>query len=145
MHYTNNLFYAFIALALAFAFSGCKKEVEACFTFSKSQNNLFRFHFNSDCSEGAAAYDWDFGGGATSIAASPSHTFPGFGEFPVTLRVTSKDGRVNTVTEWVVLTEVCKSCVCVGGWFIDEICDHPEEIDLFCDWCVSFHESCICE
>ena len=46
-------------------------------------------------------YDWDFGGGNTSVQQNPQFTFttvPGTSAYPVTLDVTSNNGCISTVT-----------------------------------------------
>lgn len=49
----------------------------------------------------AASYSWDFGDGATSTEASPSHTYAGEGLYTVSLTITSETGCEATYTEQV--------------------------------------------
>lgn len=90
-----------MGLIFIFAASGCKKDVEACFTHTPGLNH--KVHFNASCSVGADAYDWDFGlgQGVSAISEQPTAFYPGAGEYAVTLRVTSQDGRVSTSTKLV--------------------------------------------
>lgn len=48
-------------------------------------------------STNAVSYQWDFGDGATSTDASPSHTYAQFGEYDVTLRVTNANGCTDSL------------------------------------------------
>jgi glucose/arabinose dehydrogenase/PKD repeat protein len=47
-------------------------------------------------------YRWDFGDGATSTQANPSHTYAASGRY--TVRLTTSDGALDTVSEPVVVT-----------------------------------------
>jgi len=49
----------------------------------------------------AASYSWDFGDGATSTEANPSHTYAGEGLYTVSVTVTSATGCEATYTEQV--------------------------------------------
>ena len=50
---------------------------------------------------GIATREWDFGDGSTSTEACPPHSFEADGQYVVTLRVTTQDGRSNTATRLV--------------------------------------------
>lgn len=50
-------------------------------------------------------YQWNFGDGATSTLASPSHTYANYGNYIVSLTVTDKDGLSSTVTKTVTLVD----------------------------------------
>lgn len=49
-------------------------------------------------STGAAAWQWNFGDGNTSTAESPSHIYGAFGNYPVSLQITSQYGCTANVT-----------------------------------------------
>jgi prepilin-type N-terminal cleavage/methylation domain-containing protein len=48
-----------------------------------------------------ASYDWDFGDSSTGSGVSPGHTYPGPGDYRVTLTATDDTGLVGTVTRTV--------------------------------------------
>ncbi|HKY14667.1 MAG TPA: PKD domain-containing protein, partial [Microthrixaceae bacterium] len=58
---------------------------------------------SSDANGPIVTYAWNFGGGATSSAANPSHTF-GLGVHTVTLTVTDEDGATDTATTTITAT-----------------------------------------
>src|SRR5690606_23103505 len=62
---------------------------------------LVRFDSSLTNDNGAAitAYLWDFGDGATSTAANPTHIYKTEGEFTVTLAVTNANGTSTVVKE----------------------------------------------
>lgn len=66
---------------------------------------LVRFDssLTNDHGEAITAYLWDFGDGATSTAANPSHIYKTEGEFTVTLTVTNANGS-STVTKEAYIT-----------------------------------------
>jgi PKD repeat protein len=49
-------------------------------------------------------YTWDYGDGSTGTGASPNHTFPSGGTFPVTLTVADSGGATDSVTHQVSVT-----------------------------------------
>jgi PKD repeat protein len=51
-----------------------------------------------------ASYTWDFGDGATSNLAAPSHTYAGSGDYTATLTVTDNNGGSATDTQAVSVT-----------------------------------------
>jgi PKD repeat protein len=53
---------------------------------------------------GIATREWDFGDGSTSAEACPPHRYEADGEYVVTLRVTTPDGRSDTATRLVRVT-----------------------------------------
>jgi gliding motility-associated-like protein len=60
----------------------------------------FTANFTYTASAGAATvYSWDFGDGTTSALASPSHTYTGYGSFPVKLIVTNAGGCADTIVQ----------------------------------------------
>lgn len=139
-----------LGLIFIFAVSGCKKPVEACFEFAKSESNFYMINFTSDCSEGAVAYEWEFGDGTTSIAANPSHSYMDAGEYSVTLRITSEKGEMSTTTQGIIVEEQCVECICYEGdevAYENEICGNQEYLQAFCQSCLSFSSQydCTCE
>ncbi len=80
---------------------------EAEFTFKSTLGLEVMFN---DTSLNAAAYSWDFGVDSietdTSTMEDPSYTFPGEGEFVVSLTVTSTDGFTDTDTDTVTVSRV---------------------------------------
>lgn len=54
---------------------------------------------------GVVSWTWDFGDGATSSVASPSHAYSSYGSKTVTLLVEDADGETDTATKQVTLTE----------------------------------------
>jgi PKD repeat protein len=53
---------------------------------------------------GIATREWDFGDGITSSEACPPHRYEADGQYEVTLRVTTPDGRSDTATRLVRVT-----------------------------------------
>ena len=53
---------------------------------------------------GIATREWDFGDGTTSAEACPPHRYEADGQYVVTLRVTTPDGRSDTATRLVRVT-----------------------------------------
>ncbi|MCG3164390.1 MAG: hypothetical protein POELPBGB_00144 [Bacteroidia bacterium] len=59
----------------------------------------------SDLSNGAVSWVWNFGDNSnTEIIQNPVHTFPGTGEFPVTLTITNDEGCTDDTTIMVTVT-----------------------------------------
>jgi PKD repeat protein len=61
-----------------------------------------------DCSHdpgevGIAWRAWDFGDGATSVGAAPSHRYSSPGEYEITLTLATYDGRVGRETQNVAV------------------------------------------
>ncbi|HEY8881601.1 MAG TPA: YCF48-related protein [Roseateles sp.] len=67
-------------------------------------------------------YQWDFGDGATSTEAAPSHSFAAGGEFDVVLKVTNEAGSSREVRTKVSITNIAnvRGLDCTGasstGW-----------------------------
>lgn len=67
-------------------------------------------------------YQWDFGDGATSTEAAPSHSFASGGEFDVVLKVTNEAGTSREVRTKVSITNIAnvRGLECTGasntGW-----------------------------
>ena len=58
----------------------------------------------TNTSTGAVSYQWNFGDGATSTAATPTHTYTGFGTYNVTLIATNADGCSDTLVQAAFVT-----------------------------------------
>ncbi|WP_205509261.1 PKD domain-containing protein [Longitalea arenae] len=75
----------------------------------------------TDPSYGAISYSWNFGDGTTSTDPNPTHTFPAYGTYPVTLTVTNGScthtfaETVKLIKEQAAFTNV--SPICRGGDF----------------------------
>jgi gliding motility-associated-like protein len=54
---------------------------------------------NTSTGSGTLSYFWDFGDGGTSTLQHPTHTYITPGTFPVSLRVTSSTGCINTIVK----------------------------------------------
>ncbi len=79
--------------------------VVAAFSAAQIEGVPLTVQFTSAASGPVISYAWDFGDGTTSNEIHPLHTFPGGGDFPVTLTVTSTDGvTTNSVTNIVTVT-----------------------------------------
>jgi len=52
---------------------------------------------------GFQSYLWNFGDGVTSTQASPSHIYPGYGNYVVTLTVVNDNGCSNSVTRTITV------------------------------------------
>lgn len=57
--------------------------------------------YDPDAEDRIVSYRWDFGDGTTSTAAAPTHAYPGFGEYYVTLTVTDSEGLSDIHEMWV--------------------------------------------
>lgn len=90
--------------------------VRADFTMSQL-GDVFTWHF-IDTSTGVNTYLWDFGDGATSTEASPTHTYAANGEYTVCLTVASDCGEAVN----------CQQLALNVG--VDEF-DHPEAFLLY--------------
>ena len=55
--------------------------------------------------DGAVSWEWDFDDGDTSTSESGSHYYDDYGDYTVTLTVTSEDGSTDTYTEDITLDE----------------------------------------
>ncbi|HET9648570.1 MAG TPA: LamG-like jellyroll fold domain-containing protein, partial [Microlunatus sp.] len=63
---------------------------------------------SSDSDGTIASYAWDFGDGATSTQAKPSHTFAAAGDQTVKLTVTDNQGATDSVTKTVTTVDNAK-------------------------------------
>ncbi len=125
----------FLLLAMALVLSACKPDVEACFTATTTQRTVA---FSSACAIEAAAFEWEFGDGETSINANPVHTYTSDGNFAVTLKVTDAKGHPSTFSQEVVclapnskFTGVYQgSAQCNPSTFFEDITAVPSSTDL---------------
>jgi PKD repeat protein len=60
----------------------CEQFAQASFSFTQQTDLKYKF---TNSSVYATSYSWNFGDGTTSSATSPTHTFPGNGEYNVCL------------------------------------------------------------
>ena len=77
-----------------FAFSPAKPAVDAATQFTDA---------SSDPDGAIAAWEWDFGDGATSTAQNPTHTYTSTGSYTVKLTVTDDDGISKDATKTVTV------------------------------------------
>ena len=76
--------------------------------FTSSQQKLvasFDSSGSSDPDGTISSYSWDFGDGATSTSAKPSHTYSAAGTYQVSLTVTDNQGSASTVTHPVTVSQ----------------------------------------
>jgi PKD repeat protein len=59
---------------------------------------------SSDPDGSVVSYAWDFGDGTTATGATPDHTYPAAGGYPVTLVVTDNSGGTGSITQTVTVT-----------------------------------------
>jgi PKD repeat protein len=103
------LIFGVVALAalLAVTFIGCDDEEtkdppDASFSFVATGNGM-TIEFTNE-STNATTYLWDFGDGNTSTEENPTHTFPDFGDFLISLTATGEGGS-NTFTYTITVTK----------------------------------------
>lgn len=84
----------------------------ACFEITDT--NYLTLSFNSDCSENAVDYEWDFGDGETTINKNPSHTYKEEGFYTITLKVSSNTGNIDRTEKNISVSEkqICTECKC---------------------------------
>ncbi len=89
---------AWLLLAASLIFiASCKKDdkgsVVAGFTYTIDANDFKTVHFTSTSTD-AIEYSWNWGDGTPlGTEANPSHTFPGEGDYTVSLTATDKNGK----------------------------------------------------
>jgi PKD repeat protein len=76
---------------------------------------------------GIATREWDFGDGTTSTDACPPHRYDADGEYEVTLRVSTQDGRSDTATR---LVRVTTHDVSIAGADVPRLAAAGETIDV---------------
>jgi PKD repeat protein len=77
---------------------------EANFTATPNETNYKQIDF-ANTSISATDFAWDFGDGGTSTDKEPTHTFPGEGDYTITLTASDKLGATNTITKTITLIE----------------------------------------
>lgn len=73
--------------------TGCMKEPMACATIPASGTANTAVSFNSDCSMDSHHFEWNFGDGAMSTEANPTHTYTAAGMYTVTLMTMSENEK----------------------------------------------------
>lgn len=96
MYYQKPILTAIALLFLCAGLIGCPEPPKAAFTADpRTGATPLPVQFTDTSSAGSAAISarlWDFGDGATSTAANPSHTYTVSGPYTVSLTVTSSAG-----------------------------------------------------
>lgn len=88
-------------------------------SFSATTVCLNKPTFFTNTSTGSVQWDWNFGDGGTSILQNPMHTYLGYGNYVVTLVVTSAAGCADTVMDTITVhplpvVNFSFDTVCVG-------------------------------
>ncbi len=105
---------------------------EIATTFSSSINGN-TVDFNSSATGTITNYLWDFGDGNTSTSSNPSHTYDSFGDYEVSLMVTSACG-METITQTISISNTpiasfsadqTEECVPFSINFTDESSGNP--------------------
>jgi len=93
--------YPFVAIPTTFRLD----TLTAGFTWSETEPNTVTFIDTSTDPDGGgvAAWNWDFGDGATSTEQNPVHRYALNGLYPVTLTVTDADGAVARIEQTVIV------------------------------------------
>ncbi len=71
--------------------------------FTFTQLGTFSFLFNDATAGTPLSWFWDFDDGTTSTMQNPSHAFPGFGSYDVSLVITDACGTSDTIFQNVLL------------------------------------------
>lgn len=80
-------------------------EVIASFTYAVDQADFKKVAF-TNASQNFTTLKWEFGDGATSTDANPSHTYAAVGDYNVTLTATAQDGKTTDAkTQKVTITD----------------------------------------
>lgn len=80
------------------------EEVTACFSVPTNVREEIEVTFDASCSKNAESFEWDFGDGATSNEATPTHAYEVKGDYKVLLKVTGKDNKTDTIAETITVT-----------------------------------------
>ena len=120
-HFHKKALFLFIFIAIILFFS-CSRDSEeelknpdatlkACFQAPSAINVGEAVTFDSDCSENATTYSWDFGGQGSSTMANPSFEFANPGEVTIKLSV-SNGSETQTYQTTVTVNGVLEtSCI----------------------------------
>jgi len=112
----NNLFAGTYSVTVSDVSGGCPQSIDIIVPATPSP--LASFSANpqrmsyldpycefDDHSTGAVSWDWNFGDGSSNeTVQNPSHTFPGTGDYLVTLTISSADGCTDDTTIMVSVT-----------------------------------------
>lgn len=80
------------ALLIVFpAITSCTKKPTACCNFSATDTVGQVISFSSSCSTDASKYTWEFGDGASSSDANPTHAYTKAGIYTVKFMAMSND------------------------------------------------------
>jgi PKD repeat protein len=111
LHMKLTKFLTGMIILVVFSLTGCQKEPSASFTASKTIATLNeKITFTNTTGDGDH-YEWDFGDGSKSEEASPSHSYTKVGNYVVTLKAFSKNGKkTSSVSETITigLPPVCQ-------------------------------------
>ncbi len=102
---------------LAIMLNSCKKAADkvaptACFSINPASDihTGATVTFNSDCSENADTFSWDFGDGQNSTDASPTHVYSNAGDFTVKLTVKTSSGLSNSTSQTITVIGTPMAC-----------------------------------
>lgn len=117
---TLTLFVVFIAII-----SSCKKDgttnpttvnPEACFTVNSSSLQIGNYTEVTNCSKNAESYEWEINN--NSIGDLSGYRFDSAGTYTVKLTAISKDGKTNSITKTITVTN--QYLKYAGNWQINE-------------------------
>jgi len=83
--------------------------VTACFTMSAQTAGVNQDITFTNCSTGATSYNWDFGDGATSTAANPTHQYSAAANYTITLTA-SNGSNSDQVSKQVTISNDPIAC-----------------------------------
>lgn len=110
--------YISIILAASICTTSCRKEPRACISYTPSYGAIYTgetIQFQS-CSQGAYAWNWNFGDGSRSSDQNTDHVYDSVGTFMVTLTVYSKgDMETNTISSAITIEKTFKEKL-AGRW-----------------------------
>ncbi|MBA3900385.1 MAG: PKD domain-containing protein, partial [Bacteroidetes bacterium] len=91
-------------LIISFLVSACGKEPVADFSISHEKPAAGEKLFFYNTSSNAVDFEWDFGDGTTSTEESPEKIFKNAGNFNVTLKAFSENGKkTGTVSKSIMI------------------------------------------